>query len=774
MMLENSRWITVSSEIGDIAPVFRRAFDIEKDVERAELAVTALGVYEAELNGRRVGDFVLAPGWTSYQHRLQVQTYDVTALIQGKNDLRVTVGRGWFRSPMPGWMDSEDKQRRYAQPCGLIACLRIRYADGSEAAIGTDERWDWAEGPVRFSEIYDGERYDARIEPDAWRPAALLDWPMDILIPQEGEIVRETERVAAKRIIRTPKGETVVDFGQEVTGYVEFAVTARVGEAISFTHGEVLDAAGNFYNDNYRSAKALVEYTCREGRQAWHPRLTFFGFRYIKLLAWPGEPKVADFTAIVVHSDLRPTGWLRSGNAELNRLFSNIVWGQRGNFLDVPTDCPQRDERLGWTGDAQVFIKAASYFFDVERFFRKWLRDLAADQYASGEVGQVIPDVMPQDGCGSAAWGDAATICPWQIYQTYGDRGVLAEQFESMRKWVDYITAATCDKGLWTGHFHFGDWLGLDAPSGSYKGSSREDFIATAFYAHSTELVVKAGRLLNKDIAEYEALYDRVVSAFRRAFPEYKTQTEHVLAVYFGLCEDRQGTADALAEMVKADGKQLRTGFVGTPYLLHVLSRYGHADLAWDLLLRREYPGWLYPVAKGATTIWEHWDGIREDGTFWSTDMNSFNHYAYGAVADWVFEQAAGIGHDEDHPGFAELIYAPHPDARLGWLQAKLDTRQGAVRALWTWDGDGFRYELETPVRTLVCLNGEQHWVDAGKYTLGRDRRHRGSGDPGRREGLLRALLREDLPLRSPAPDHRRPGRDAVRSHLPPHGLSPD
>ncbi|MBR1584908.1 MAG: family 78 glycoside hydrolase catalytic domain, partial [Clostridia bacterium] len=718
MNITQSSWITVSRNTGDIAPVFRRAFDAEQAVEQATLEITALGVYEAELNGRRVGDFVLAPGWTSYQHRLQVQTYDVKDLLQAENDLRVTVGRGWFSSPIPGWMDSEDKQRRVHQPCGLIAHLTIRYADGSETVIQTDESWQWAEGPVRFSEIYDGETYDARIEPKDWQPVKLLDWPKDILIPQEGEIVRETERIAAKRVFRTPKGETVVDFGQEVTGYVEFTLYAKAGEEGKFTHGEVLDADGNFYNANYRSAKALVAYTCRDEAQTWHPRLTFFGFRYIKLISWPVTPHVNQFTAVVVHSDIKRTGWLKSGNAELNQLFSNIVWGQRGNFLDVPTDCPQRDERLGWTGDAQAFIKTASFFFDVEKFFKKWLHDMAVDQYASGEVGQVIPDVMPKDGSGSAAWGDAATICPWQIYQTYGDKAVLEDQFDCMKKWVDYITAATTTKDLWTGHFHFGDWLGLDAPSGSYKGSTREDFIATAFYAHSTELVIKAGKLLGKDVAAYEALRDRVVIAFRKAFPEYKTQTEHVLAVHFNLCEDRQQTADALAEMVRADGTQLRTGFVGTPYLLHVLSAYGHADLAWDLLLRREYPGWLYPVTKGATTVWEHWDGIREDGTFWSTDMNSYNHYAYGAVADWVFEQAAGLWHEEDQPGFAELIYEPHPDPRVGWLQAKIDTRHGAISALWVCEGDGVRYELSTPVPAIIHLDGQAKFVDPGRYTF--------------------------------------------------------
>ena len=715
MEIKRSNWITVSQVTGDVCPVFRRQWTAEKPVIKAELEITALGIYEAEINGQRVSDYVLAPGWTSYDHRLQVQAYDVTALLQPENDLRVTVGRGWFRSPMPGWLNSEDKQRRLNQPCGLIASLHICYTDGTEDTVRTDESWQWAKSRILFSEIYDGETCDARIEPADWQPVKPLKWNKDILIPQEGEAIRETERIAAKRIFKTPQGDTVVDFGQEVTGYVEIALNAHAGDEVLFDHAEVQDRDGNWYNENYRSAKAQAKYICREGQQAWHPQLTFFGFRYIRLLSWPGEAKPENFTAIAVHSDMKRTGWLKSGSAELNQLFSNIVWGQRGNFLDVPTDCPQRDERLGWTGDAQVFIKTASYLFDTERFFKKWLHDMAADQRESGEVGQVIPDLMPE-GDSSAAWGDAATICPWQVYQTYGDQAVLKDQFECMKKWVDFIGSVTKTPNLWTEHFHFGDWLGLDAPSGSYKGSSREDFIASAFYAHSTELVVKAGKQLGKDVSAYEKLHQNIVAAFRKTFPEYKTQTEHVLAVYFGLAENPQKTADALADMVKADGVQLRTGFVGTPYILHVLSQYGHADLAWSLVLRREYPGWLYPVTKGATTIWEHWDGIKPDGSFWSKDMNSFNHYSYGAVADWVFEQAAGIRHAEDKPGFEELIYAPHPDARLGWLQARLDTRHGTVSALWVCQEDGIRYELETLVHTKVCLNGKETWVNPGKY----------------------------------------------------------
>ena len=718
-MLSGAKWIWTGRPTGDAVPALSKTWSLPagKAVSRATLCITALGVYEAELNGARVGQFVLAPGWTSYDTRLQVQTYDVTALLRGENALRVKVGRGWYASPMPGWVDSADRRRRMKRDTALIARLDMVFSDGSAARVVTGEDWTWTESGIRFSEIYDGEVCDATFADDVPKPCAAFDGPTDALIPLEGEEVREAERVAARSVFRTPKGEWVVDFGQEVTGYVEFTVDARAGDEVRIRHGEILDRDGNFYNENYRSAKAELRYTCREGLQTWHPRLTFFGFRYIRLDAFPGEPKPGQFTAIAVHSDLRQIGFVTTGHPGVNQLVSNVFWGQIGNFLDVPTDCPQRDERLGWTGDAQVFARAACLNFDSERFFAKWLRDLAADQRPDGGVGCVIPDYLP-DGMSSAAWGDAATIVPWTVYQVYGNEAVLREQFASMKKWVEYITSATTTPDLWTGGTHFADWLGLDAPAGSYKGSTREDFIASAFYAHSAELVLKAGRVLGEPVAEYEALRGRVVAAFRRAFPEYRTQTEHILAIHFGLAEDIQAAADALAKLITEDGTQLRTGFVGTPYILHALSDFGHADLAWSLLLREDYPSWLYPIGKGATTIWEHWDGIMPDGGLWSADMNSFNHYAYGAVIDWLYEKAAGIGHDEAHPGFSQALIAPHPDARMGWMEASLKTRGGTITSRWTCLKGAVRYEIKTPVPANIVIDGRTLKVGPGRYTL--------------------------------------------------------
>ena len=710
-------WICPAESYGDICPAFRKIFFCPENVVSAALRITAMGVYEASLNGSRVGDFILAPGWTVYQKRLQVQQYELRIRPGQENELTVLVGKGWYRGRLAGWLPGQNSSA--ALPAALTAELTLRYPDGHTDTICTDASWQTSESAVRFSELYDGETYDAAFEPSVWTPAVICGGPTDTLIEQQGEPVREQERIAPARIFKTPAGEIVVDFGQNLTGYVEIALDGVKGEAVELSHAEVLDKNGNFYTENYRSAKAKYLYFCKDGAQRYKPKLTFYGFRYIRVDRFPcGAEHAAqeNFTAIAVHSDMKRTGYLSCSDPLLNKLFENVIWGQKSNFLDVPTDCPQRDERLGWTGDAQVFIRTACLNFDAERFFTKWLADLAADQREDGAVGHVIPNVLHQSG--SAAWDDAATICPWAVYLAYGDPNILRAQFASMKKWVDYITAHTTTKDLWTGGEHYGDWLGLDAPSGSYKGSSREDLIASAFYAHSTALVIKAGRVLGQDISAYEALYERIVRAFRQAYPVYQTQTECTLAVYFALAEDTQKTADQLAQMIRSCGTKLQTGFVGTPYLLHALSAHGYTELAYDLLLRREYPSWLYPVTKGATTIWEHWDGQMENGDFWSSDMNSFNHYAYGAVADWVYTVAAGIQTVEEKPGYAAVRIAPQPDKRLDWLEASVETRHGLVRSRWEKQRDMWRYEIETPVEEEVVIDGRKTFCRPGRYIL--------------------------------------------------------
>lgn len=713
-----AKWVKPAVDTKDVAPVFSKAFKLKGNVKEAKLYITALGVYEAQLNEKRVGEFILAPGWTSYNKRLQFQEYDVTSLLSDENCLQVTVGKGWYRSVMPGWQPSAYQQKLRENPSGLLAQLEVTYENGDRETIVTDDSWSVSESSVRFSEIYDGEIFDASFQPDFSGNAECFEGPWDTLIPQEGEEIREQEQITTARIFTTPKGELVVDFGQEVTGYVVTTVTASKGDVVDLSFAEVLDKEGNFYTENYRSAKAQYHYICCEGTQAYKPKLTFWGFRYIRVNQFPGgmdQVNPACFTAVAVHSDMKRTGHLSCSNPLLNRLFDNIIWGQKGNFVDVPTDCPQRDERLGWTGDAQVFIRTACLNYDAEKFFTKWLADMTAHQRSNGQIGHVIPDILGEP-TSSAAWADAATICPWEVYMAYGNPQILKNQFECMKKWTDYITSATQDPYLWTGGTHYGDWLGLDAPSGSYKGSSREDFIASAFYARSTELVIKAGKVLGEDVASYEALYTQIVDTFRKTYPEYKTQTECILAAHFHLAPDCQAAADQLAELVQTCGVQLQTGFVGTPYILHVLSDYGYTELAYSLLLRKQYPSWIYPVTKGATTIWEHWDGIMENGDFWSVDMNSYNHYAYGSVADWVYTKAAGIQTVEEAPGYEKVRIAPVPDQRLDWLKATLDTRHGLISSEWKKEEDFWRYEITTPVDAEIVIAGQTHQVSAGTY----------------------------------------------------------
>lgn len=711
-----AKWIKPAVDTKDVVPMYFKTIKLSGVVKKATLSITCMGVYEAAISGTRVGEFIMAPAWTTYSKRLQYQTYDVTELLNEESEITVLVGKGWYRSRLAGWMYCAFQEEMMKNPAGLLAQLEITYDDGTTEVIVTDETWNCSESAVRFSELYDGEVYDATYCPKKDGEVVVFNGPSNTLIPQEGEEIREQERVGAVRIFTTPKGEVVVDFGQEITGYIETSVDAKAGEVVDLSFAEVLDKDGNFYTENYRSAKATYHYVCSEGKQTYKPKLTFWGFRYIRVNQFPGGLEnvcLNAFTAIAVYSDMKRTGYLSCSNPLLNKLFSNVIWGQKDNFLDVPTDCPQRDERLGWTGDAQVFVRAACLNFDVEKFFTKWLKDLAADQHEDGYVGHVVPDVL-QHPVSSTAWGDAATICPWQVYLAYGNPQILTNQFESMKKWIGYMTANTTTPYLWTGGDHYGDWLGLDAPSGSYTGSSRKDFIASAFYAYSTSLVVKAGNVLGEDVGEYEELYKNIVDTFRKTYSEYYTQTECVLAAHFGLAEDCQKAADQLAEMVVASGIKLQTGFVGTPYLLHVLSNYGYAELAYSLLLREEYPSWLYPVTKGATTIWEHWDGTMEDGSFWSADMNSYNHYAYGSVADWVYSVAAGI--TPEKAGYQKVRIAPIPDERLDWLKGTLETRHGLVSSEWRKEEGFWRYEITTPVDATIVIAGKEHQVEAGTY----------------------------------------------------------
>ncbi|MFW6006511.1 MAG: family 78 glycoside hydrolase catalytic domain [Halanaerobiales bacterium] len=722
-------WITSPEESSQEknSPYLRKEFNLEDEIKSARVYVTALGLYELELNGEKVGEDCFTPGWTSYNKRLQYQTYEIEDLLQpGKNVVGAMLGNGWYRGEL-AW---EDQKNIYGDKRALLCQLHIKYKNGEEKVVCSDNSWKASTGPILMSEIYHGEIYDARLEeegwslPDfddsTWESVKTINQNKEILVAQENEPVRKIETIKPVELITTPAGETVIDMGQNLVGRVRFAVEGKAGDKVILKHAEVLDKEGNFYTDNLRKARQTVEYTLKgEGKEIYEPYFTFQGFRYVKVEEYPGEITLDNFKGIVLHSDMERTGNFSCSNDLVNQLQHNIIWGQKGNFLDVPTDCPQRDERLGWTGDAQVFINTAAFNMNVALFFRKWLRDLKADQLENGGVPAVIPDVLEDKVASSSAWGDAAVICPWTLYKYYGDKKILQEQYESMKAWVEYIRNQGKDEYLWnTGH-HFGDWLALDSEEGSYTGRTDKDYIATAFFAYSTSLLKKTAVILNKkeDAEKYRKLQQNIVSAFRREFvtPNGRiavpTQTAQILALKFDLVkkEHRSRIIEKLVDLIEENDVHLDTGFVGTPYLCQVLSKNGYHRLAQQLIEKTDYPSWLYQVTKGATTIWEHWDGIKEDGSFWSDDMNSFNHYAYGSIGDWLYRIVGGINPDIENPGFKKINIKPHPGSLnkgFNYAEVSHQSMYGNISCKWkkVKENNAIQIKVEIPENTSATV----------------------------------------------------------------------
>jgi alpha-L-rhamnosidase len=719
-----AKWITPHIDENkeyDPCSFLRKEFKAKAKIKSARVYMTSLGVYEFYLNGIRVSEDLFTPGWTSYNKRLQYQTYDITELLKlGNNTVGIVLGNGWYKGNL-AW---QDKKNIYGDKLAALFQMHITYEDASEELVLSDNTWKSFTGPILMSEIYHGEVYDARLERDNWSENGYNDSNcrnVDILnidsklVAQENVPVRKIEEIKPIEIFTTPKGEVVIDMGQNMVGWIRFKVKGDTGSKVILKHAEVLDKEGNFYTDNLRSAKQTIEYILKgKAEEVYEPHFSFQGFRYVKIVEYPGTPLLDNFIGVVIHSDMEPTGSFECSDELVNKLQHNILWGQKGNFLDVPTDCPQRDERLGWTGDAQVFIRTASFNMNTAAFFTKWLRDLKADQLSEGGVPFVVPHVLEENSYSSAAWGDAAVICPWTIYLCFADKRILEEQYTSMTSWVNYIRKQGKNEYLWNTGFHFGDWLGLDAKDGSYVGSTTKDFIATAFYAYSTKLVLKTAKLLNKDkdVKEYEDLYNEILKEFRKEFvtPNGRlavaTQTAHVLALMFDLLEekDRKRTADTLVEYLKENKYHLTTGFVGTPYLCHVLSENGYTEIAYKLLLQSDYPSWLYQVTKGATTIWEHWDGIKEDGSFWSKDMNSYNHYAYGAIGDWLYRVVSGINIDEEKPGYKHTILKPQLGESFTYAKGELESNYGKIKSEWKKEGNYLNLKLVIAVNTTATL----------------------------------------------------------------------
>lgn len=709
--------------------ILRKPFEVAKNILSARIYATSLGLYELTLNGTRVGDALLTPGWTSYSKRLQYQTYDITSMLNpGENALGAILGCGWFKGEL-AWAD---KRNIYGNKTALLLQLHIEYTDGTQQTVLSDDSWKVNDSPILMSELYHGETYDARLEVDGWNMPAYddsswtfakrIEWNKDILVAQENVPVRKINEIKPIKMFTAPNGETVMDMGQNMVGWLRFKVTGAAGSKVVLKHAEILDSNGNFYTENLRSAKQTIEYILKgNGVECFEPHFTFQGFRYVKLEEYPGHPEIDDFTGVVIHSDMETTGDFSCSNEMVNQLQHNILWGLKGNFVDVPTDCPQRNERLGWTGDAQAFSNTACYIMNTAPFFTKWLRDLAADQLENGGVPFVIPNVLNATDHSSSGWGDAAVICVWSVYLAYGDTKILENQYSSMKGWVEYIRA-TAENGLiWNSGFHFGDWLGLDSKEGSYIGATSKDLIATAYYAYSTELFAKISNILaaktgynqyEKDAKEYGKLYENIVTAFKKEFytPSGRlavpTQTGHVLTLMFNLVEekDRNRTVNDLVKLIEESNWHLTTGFLGTPYLCHVLSSNGRADVAYKLLMQTDYPSWLYPITKGATTIWEHWDGLKPDGTFWSADMNSFNHYAYGAIGEWLYRVVAGINIDESAPGYKNIIFKPLPGGELTYASSSINSMYGKVHCSWRLENEKLHIEVEIPSNTTAEL----------------------------------------------------------------------
>ena len=721
-----AKWIRAGYEEDSImrpSPMFRKQFTASKKIKSARAYITSHGLYEAFINGKRVGDAYLTPGWTSYNKRLQYQVYDITSLLsQGNNAIGVALGSGWYRGNL-AW---EGNKNSYGRHLDLLLQLAITYTDGSTQNVITDESWRSSTGAIRYSELYHGEINDARLEQmnwstnsfddSKWTAVQVHDLPKNHLLATVNELIKKHEQFPAKQIFRTPKGELVVDFGQNLVGFIQIKASGKAGDSIKLYHAEVLDKSGNFYIENLRVARQENIYILKgEGLESFEPHFTFQGFRYAKVVGYPGDLKPENISAVALYSDMEQTGTFTTSNPMINQLQHNIQWGQKGNFLDVPTDCPQRDERLGWTGDAQVFARTAAFNMNVHNFFSKWLKDVAADQNPSGSIPFVVPNVLGENAAGSAGWADAGVIIPWAMYINYGDTGILEQQYTSMKNWIGYMQKNSTDN-LWNKGFHFGDWL-FYRPGDDNDGRAAvtdKYLISQCFYAHSTQLLVNAATVLGKseDANTYSELLKKIKEAFLKEYVTQSgrlvssTQTAYVLALHFDMLPEslRKQAAERLAQNVKDYNNHLTTGFLGTPYLCHVLSRFGYTDVAYSLLLQQTYPSWLYPVKMGATTIWERWDGQKPDSSFQTAGMNSFNHYAYGAIGDWMYRVIAGIDTEESAPGYKRIRIMPHIGGNFTEVKADYKSNYGMISSHWRSGDNKPQLQVEIPANTVARI----------------------------------------------------------------------
>lgn len=688
------KWIGCSQET-DRHPVFYKSFESSKKAVSARLYICGLGLYHAEINGKKVTEEFLTPYCTDYNQWVEYQTYDVTDLLEEKNRIEVTLGAGWYLGRF-GFTSQETEScinpyygdGRFK----LIAEVVLTYEDGTEEIIGTDDSWMVSRCNITFSNIYDGERRDDTLPQASEEKAEILGEGESLPLMARLSIpVLRHEILKPVKLLHTPAGEEVFDLGQNFGGIWRLKIHEPKGTKIHIQVGEVLQN-DCFYRDNLRSALAEYWYVSDGEEHVLEPQFTFYGYRYAKVEG-VSDLTIDSFEGIAVYSDITPAGQWECGKPKLNRLMENIKWGQKSNFIDVPTDCPQRDERMGWTADTQVFVPTASYLTDSWAFYRKFLKDLELDQC---EHEGMIPAVVPAFGVDMccAVWGDAATFIPWYLYKFHGDVSILERQFDSMKSWVDYIEEFDGQDRLWEKKFFYGDWLALDSPKEGKEqiiGGTEEGYISYVYYMASAEIVAKSAEILGKeDIAEeyrekYQKIREHILNEYFTPSGRcaINTMTGHILALHFNLTANRELTVNKLKELLHDAGEKFKTGFVGTPLLAGALSSMGEDKMAYTVLHNEEYPGWLYEINLGATTIWERWNSMEPDGTVSSTGMNSFNHYAYGTIGQWMWETMAGIAADEEKPGFRHAVLRPVPDYRTGWVKAAYDSAAGRYETSW-------------------------------------------------------------------------------------------
>ncbi|HHV10826.1 MAG TPA: family 78 glycoside hydrolase catalytic domain [Clostridiales bacterium] len=741
MSWENFRadWITHGFE-DDLEPcaIFCKDFTLSGKVKSARIYASALGVYELALNGTKVGDTFFAPGWTTYHKRLQYQTYDITSSLNEKNSIEMTVGNGWYK----GILGFHNQGSHYGNRTAAIAQIEIAYEDGTKETILTDASWKSTTGARRYSEIYHGEIIDYTFVAPEPVSAVLYEHPKDILTGQESEPVRITERLKAKELIITPKGEVVIDFGQNMTGIIEARLKCPQGTKVTVKHAEALDEKGCFYTTNLRTAKATDTFICSGGEDVFLPAFTFHGFRYIQVDGLGNNPDLENFTACALHSDLEQTGSFECSNEDVNRLWQNINWTLRSNFLDIPTDCPQRDERLGYTGDLQIFLPTAAFNKNVALCISKWLRDLKAEQSAEYGVPMAVPNILGSTPA-IAIWHDAATIVPWTMWKAYGDKRFLEEQFESMKACVDYSRSRAGGNGLIQSGQQLGDWVALDMEKGPMKpatdemlnlspgekaGSTDVYYIANAYYAYSTYIVAEAAEVLGhtEDAKEYKKHYRDILESFRHEYVTStgrlisETQTGCALALHYNLVEekDRKRVFETLLSNLLKHENHLTTGFIGTQFLCQVLSDNGAHETAGNVFLKEDCPSWLYSVKLGATTIWELWDGVNPDGSFNKYEMNSLNQYAFASIGDWMHKKLCGL--EALEPGYKKSRIAPKPVKGIPSMKASLQTVYGELSCSVECKNKKFIIDVRVPVNTSAVLRlpdkAEEITVGSGDY----------------------------------------------------------